>query len=231
MKKTKSTANCENPNNLELYNNYKKYRNKTNALIQKCKSNFYSNQIENNKNTSKKLWEIINESTSTKSSKKNIKRLKNNQGEVLTDEFDIANELNNTFANMGKILAESIKKDNDFIPSRPSISNSFVFEPIDEIEIKNAILDLKNKKSVGIDKLKAETIKNIAPFILEPLSYLLNKCVNKGIYPSAFKQSIITPLYKKGDTTVATNYRPISLVTHLSKIFEKIIKKNDLILT
>jgi hypothetical protein len=56
----------------------------------------------------------------------------------------------------------------------------------------------------------------------KPLSDLINKSVENGIYPSKLKHAKIIPIYKKGDETDPTNYRPISLLSVFNRIFEKI---------
>ena len=61
------------------------------------------------------------------------------------------------------------------------------------------------------------------PFIISPLTYLSNKSISKGSFPTRLKYSQITPIYKKGNNTQLNNYRPISVLTSFSKIFEKLI--------
>ena len=61
------------------------------------------------------------------------------------------------------------------------------------------------------------------PLITSQLTYLCNKSISKGSFPTRLKYSQITPIFKKGDKTELTNYRPISLLTSFSKIFEKLI--------
>jgi hypothetical protein len=62
-----------------------------------------------------------------------------------------------------------------------------------------------------------------APFILSPLTYIFNKIISKGIFPERLKFSEIKPLYKKGNMSDFSNYRPISLLTSFSKIIEKLM--------
>lgn len=214
------------PDNVILKNEYKNLRNRTNNMIVKAKYNYYKDQIENEQNNSKSLWNVVQQISMRKKQKVDIDSLISlDTGELLNDKKKIANQFNVAFVEMGEKLAKSIKCDPTFIPNRISLPNTFVFTPIDTIEVSDTISELKNKKSVGIDDLRAETIKMISDYINEPLTYIFNNCIETGIYPTAFKSSIVTPLHKKGERTKITNYRPISLVTHLSKIFEKIIKK------
>ena len=55
---------------------------------------------------------------------------------------------------------------------------------------------------------------------------LINNCINKGIFPSILKIAKVIPIYKSGEKDLVSNYRPISILPHFSKIFEKILKEN-----
>jgi hypothetical protein len=60
-----------------------------------------------------------------------------------------------------------------------------------------------------------------ANYICSPITHICNKTISSGIFPERLKYSIIKPLYKKGDKTDPSNYRPISLMTSFSKVLEK----------
>jgi hypothetical protein len=66
-------------------------------------------------------------------------------------------------------------------------------------------------------------LKISAPFISSPLCCIINTSLKSGVFPTRLKYSITTPLHKKGDKNKVTNYRPISLITSFSKIFEKVM--------
>lgn len=85
------------------------------------------------------------------------------------------------------------------------------------------ILNLKKTNSVGFDNITTYILKLIAPRISKILAYLINLSFEQGCYPSALKFSIVKPIYKKGDSTQLNNYRPITLVPVISKIFERIM--------
>jgi Notch-like protein len=59
------------------------------------------------------------------------------------------------------------------------------------------------------------------PFISSPLTHICNKSLTQGIFPDHLKYSVIRPLFKKGAKSNTSNYRPISLLTSFSKVFEK----------
>ena len=90
-------------------------------------------------------------------------------------------------------------------------------------EIEKIIQSLKVKNSHGYDGIPTKILKISTPFITSPLTYICNKSLSSGIFPSRLKFSEIIPLHKKGNRMDITNFRPISLLTSFSKILEKVI--------
>jgi hypothetical protein len=79
------------------------------------------------------------------------------------------------------------------------------------------------KNSHGYDGITTKMLKASAPYICSPLGYIFNESIRSETFPSRLKYSIVKPLFKKGDMDDSANYRPISLLTSFSKVFEKII--------
>jgi len=92
-------------------------------------------------------------------------------------------------------------------------------------EINKIIDSLKSKNSSGYDEISTQTIKISKPFIISPLINICNKMLAQGNYPERLKFSLIKPIYKSGDKSSPSNYRPISLLPAFSKIFEKVVYK------
>ena len=88
-------------------------------------------------------------------------------------------------------------------------------------DILKIINKMDNKSSSGYDELSNKIIKTIKNVISKPLTLIINQMITSGIFPDDLKIAKIIPLYKKGDSI--TNYRPISLLPTLSKIFEHVI--------
>jgi hypothetical protein len=80
---------------------------------------------------------------------------------------------------------------------------------------------LEPKKSSGYDEITSKILKACASLIFHPLSYICNHSLHTVVFPDRLKIVAVKPLYKKGDKTSMTNYRPISLLTVFSKVFEK----------
>jgi len=79
--------------------------------------------------------------------------------------------------------------------------------------------------STGYDGISGHVFKNVSMEISIPLSYLINNSLINGTFPSALKEAKIIPIFKAGDKSQCSNYRPISILPFFSKIFEKIIYK------
>lgn len=213
-------AVLKHPENKELKDNYKSYKNTLNKLITKAKKDYFSKQIEKNKNSSKSLWDCINNICGKLKPKTKIDSITLENGTIINDKKEIANSFNKYFTEVGENLARNIP-DINYSDSTQSLENSIYLEPTNEKEILTIIENLKCKKSPGIDGIRSETLKEIKLEIIKPLSFLINQCLQTGYFPKVLKTSIIKPLYKNGSKVSMENYRPISLLSNISKIIEK----------
>ena len=94
--------------------------------------------------------------------------------------------------------------------------------PVSTKEVREIIKSLKWKNSHGYDEIP---IKISLPFIISPLTYIFNRMLSTGTFPTPLKFSQINPIFKKGNKAEISNYRPISLLTSFSKVFKKVIYK------
>ena len=85
-----------------------------------------------------------------------------------------------------------------------------------------AINSLENA-SAGWDQIPTFIAKRSIQHYLKPLTYLINKSIHQGIFPDELKVAKVFPVYKSGDKTNISNYRPISVLSFFSKVFEKIV--------
>ena len=85
------------------------------------------------------------------------------------------------------------------------------------------IADFGVNKSSGPNSIPTNLLKEFSPQFIPPIKTLVNKSLTEGTFPSIFKLALICPIYKKSDKTKCVNYRPISLLSNLSKIFERIM--------
>lgn len=104
-------------------------------------------------------------------------------------------------------------------------AHSMFFTPTDYSEISNIISSLKTQSAPGWDGVSAKIIKSYKHILVEPITFLCNLSLSTGIFPDLLKKTIVIPIHKVGDTTQPSNYRPIALLSTLSKILEKVVSK------
>ena len=85
------------------------------------------------------------------------------------------------------------------------------------------ISKLKSKDTKGHDLISNNLLKAIKHEIVKPLTFIINQSLKTGTFPDRLKVARVRPLFKKGDNQLITNYRPISILPSLSKIFEKVM--------
>ena len=102
-------------------------------------------------------------------------------------------------------------------------SNEILNAPILKEEIILALKKLKNKKAAGPDGIVGELLKNAGSIVVDFFVQFLNALFNRGIYPDSWIESIVLPLYKKGDVNNPGNYRGISLSNISSKVYASVI--------
>ena len=146
-------------------------------------------------------------------------------GNKIDDPSIMADSFNNFFVNLGPDLASKIPNSptefHGFLGNRNS--QSIFFEPVVEEEVKIIINNLNNKKSSGHDGITNFLLKNVADEIISPLTYILNQSLFSGKIPNEMKIAKVVPIFKKGEKDSVNNYRPISLLTLVSKILERLV--------
>ena len=175
----------------------------------------------------RKTWRTIDDTLNKKSNKSKFpsKFIVNNR--TIADHKKIADEFNTFFLNIGTTLSAFIKLDDSTLAFADYLDNPtdhrFSFSKITEKETLTIINNLKSKNSPGNDEISNRLLKSIKCKISNPLTIIINQSLETGIFPNALKVDIVKPLFKKGHNFCLNNYRPISLLPTISKIFERVI--------
>lgn len=205
-----------------LKEEYKVYRAKLRKSIREAKKRYFVRIFNIYRSDLKKTWSIINKNL--KSSNCRPTHEFEIDGITVTDPDSIANKFNEYFVNIGTSLAEQIHSTNCFTDYLPIPTNSrFEFKRVKEDDILNIINKLKNKSSYGHDCISNKLLKLAKDHIIKPLTLIINQSLRTGIFPGDLKISKVKPLFKNGNSHMLSNYRPISLLPSISKIFEYVL--------
>ena len=110
-----------------------------------------------------------------------------------------------------------------FIPSNEE-SVKFKFKPVTKQYVLTALRGLKDSKSPGPDRIPAKILKDAAELICDPLKIIFNESLKVGIFPDICKTGRVTLIFKSGRQSDLNNYRPISVLSAVSRIFEKVAR-------
>ena len=100
---------------------------------------------------------------------------------------------------------------------------SSTFDCVSESTVMRVIKTLAAKNSTGIDSISTNMLQKLAPLLINPLTHIINQSLCTGIFPNRLKIAKVIPLFKKSDPRIFDNYRPISLLSSISKTFEKVV--------
>ena len=213
------------PNNETKKLVWKNYKHKLTNCIRAAETQHYRKLLADHNNSSQNLWKIFGKILKKGKNNKKITKIKSGN-EIITNPTRITESFNKFFTDIGKNLAQSIDNDD------PNSFKRFLGNPVLQSfhlcetsvpEIKYLMNKINPKKSTGSDDLPGIFTNISAPIVAETLSKLFNLSIRNGEYPDALKIAKVIPIYKKGEHTDINNYRPISILTHLNKIFETII--------
>jgi hypothetical protein len=93
-------------------------------------------------------------------------------------------------------------------------------------DVHRELRNLDAHKGSGVDNIPPIFLKSTAKTLCHPLLYLFNKCLKDGVFPTIWKAARIVPVFKSGDRSLVANYRPISILCTLSKLFERLVHNN-----
>lgn len=209
---------------IELENEYRAYRNSLNKIIHKQKSSYYRSEIETNKHDIKHLYNIIKDACYEKT-RNNKTGIKDDRGHDFADEVSMANFCNDYFANVGLQMAEMIPCPSQMETLPEPLPASMYLSPVSGNELIRHIFSLRNNSSPGVDGIDAKLIKMTHLEIISPLVHIINLIFQTAIIPDDFKRTIVKPIHKSGSTEDIKNYRPVSMITNFTKIFEKALKE------
>ena len=193
--------------------------------IRKAKLDYYNNLFAKFKNDIKKTWDTIKSVLNKKKNKKCIPECLIIDGNEIKDKITIAEKFNDFFINVGPNFAAKINTEGKRVFTSyltKTIEHTFTFDNVTIEDISKIITKFEPKTSTGHDNLSMKILKRLTT-ILEPLTLIINQSLNSGIFPDSLKIAKVIPLFKKDNEMIVDNYRPISLLPVISKVFEKCV--------
>ena len=227
---------------------YKMQKNYCSKLYKKERKKFFDNLNTSVVSDNKAFWKVIKSFFTNKSTFGiNIKLIV--KEEILKDDTEIAEELNLFFSNAVKSLNIA---ENTYITNRvydnlndpvtraiekfkthPSVliikdkifqGNKFSFIEVSQSEVKKEIKNLNVKKATSHKNIPPKVLKTSAMVTAETLQQLFNQALTTGEFPSNLKNADVTPVFKKNNPLNKENYRSVSVLPIISKVFEKLMQ-------
>ena len=218
----------------KLWSAYKKYRNRAKQLIRIAKRNYFTDSVMNSKDT-RTIWQHFRKvNNKNNCSNSNLPDEITINDERYTSSEDIASKLNHYFANISQIFGNNEGEELDanfdylenFINSKVPNDVQFKIPIITPEQISTIINALESSKAMGLDGLGPRILKSISCALSPSLADLINKSLATGCFPDRLKLAKVFPIYKSGSKSDPNNYRPISILPTISKIFERHINKH-----
>ncbi|XP_028166266.1 uncharacterized protein LOC114357040 [Ostrinia furnacalis] len=200
---------------------YKNYNRLLRSCLNKAQKLVNSHYINKSVNKCRAAWQVIKDNTNNNLPRENLEKIKKDN-KIFTNPNDLCQVFNEYFIELtNKPPLNNSTNGSSNLHNSKRGHNSFYVTPTDTHEIIRIIGSLKNSKSFGYDGIRTDILKGVAQLISSPLSYLINMSFEQGLFPKQLKRSIINPIFKKGDRSDLNNYRPITLIPVISKVFEK----------
>ena len=208
---------------IEDKNKYSQYRNKLNHLLRIAEKQHITTLLEKYKLNMKKTWTIMKDIINKNDRPPECTLFKQND-KIISDKKEICNAFNNFFINIGSTLDKKIEH-TDINPlnfMHGNFQSCLFLKPVCENELLLIINKMKANSSPGWDGITSESIKKTHLNILQPLIHVLNLSLTQGVFPNELKTASVVPIFKNNDQSKFSNYRPASVLSSFSKIFERV---------
>ena len=183
--------------------------------IRNSKNNVERRVAKEAKENPKAFFSFVN---SAKTSRVKIGPLKDKDRNIVVDPVEQAEILNAHYATV-------FTRSESDLPVKKNVTESIIDDIDVSVErVMNTIDELKENSAPGPDKISNKIIKELKEQLALPLSILFRNSLDSGEVPSEWKESTITPIFKKGKRCDPGNYRPVNLTSNTCKLMEKIVK-------
>ena len=209
------------------FEEYKKLRNKINDMIRQAESKLIQTKVDQSRHTGE-IWQVMNYITHKGKRKKlfnNIKASSDEFNAYLLSSCDPSHGETTLGANLQPMDSTYVLSNIDqYCKDRNTSSNACNIPLISVLEVGKYISQLSSKKSTGLDSVSPYFLKLSLPYIVESLTFIYNLSITTNTFPTAWKEAKVIPIPKTKTACDMSHFRPISLLSVLSKPLEKHIK-------
>lgn len=196
---------------------FKEYRCIYRKVVSSAKKSYYSDRLNKAVNRSRETWSIINSLRG---------KMSDSPSGIDVD----PNILNEYYTSIAGRVTSCLKRKNhplEFLRDAP-VGDDFYFRHTNLQEVTGVINKIRNRRTSGIDGITVNILMNLPLSALSVLVKSINRSFDSGVFPASLKAAIVVPLYKGGVEDEPSNYRPISLLSTISKLVERIAKERIL---
>ena len=197
--------------------------------LKESKKQFINDGIVKSGKNTQQVWKHLRYVVPGKDKNNCINKIKVDDNIESTDPQVISNTLNNYFANIGPSLAKKIEEPDDLQGHDTNVSvndtecTKFTLKPVSHECVLEHIQSLSENKATGVDNISAKLLQKAGVAIVDPIAHIINLSLQTSTFPDSWKRARLNPIYKSGDHTDPSNYRPIAILPVLSKICEKVV--------
>ena len=210
-----------------IHAKYKAYATLLQRLKRQSKISYYSEKCSTYRHNTKKLWSIINDISAKQNDKSSLIDCLRIDNVLEYNATKITNKFGEYFASIGKKYSKKVANPvhnwKYYCDKIERNAQTLFMSPCTEIELLKMIKKLPSKTSSSHDNISNMLLKSIGDYLVAPLTKIFNDSMYLGIFPDIMKLADVVPLYKSKEKYLETNYRPISLLTTMSKLLEKIV--------
>lgn len=218
------------PGDQRLKTKFKGLKIKIQKWIKQAKCNYFQTAFLNSSGDARKQWRVVNDIIGKSRKRNSILDSFTDSREASVRE-NAVEEFNNYFSTVSETIAASLESVNaveeqfyraNFIPA--TNLNSLFFRPVTSGEVLNILLSLNVRKSSGRDGIAPAVLRSVAAEVAPVLVTVFNLSLETGCFPDKLKVAKVIPIFKSGSRSDVSNYRPISLLSVISKVLEKIVR-------
>ena len=216
----------------DYWENYRRLRNKTVALRKRSIKNYFIKRCEK---PNREFWKTISPFITDNKSKGTGFITLNENSTLITEPSRVSEIFNDHFVNVASKIGfpDSIASVNSALSkhsNHPSIlkikdkfreaENTFSFQCVDSHSIMLMLKKFNPRKATGYDNIPCKILRLAHQELSRPLAYIINSSISQNVFPDDLKCAEVSPIFKKNDKLSKLNFRPVSILPSISKLFE-----------